>query len=132
MHRRFLIYAAVLGALAVTLGAFGAHGLEKLTADDSILHIFHTGVQYQFYHVFALLAVAILYEKFPGKWLQWSGKAFIWGIILFSGSLYVLTFLSIYGSEAVRYVGPVTPIGGNLFVGGWICLLVAFIKGSES
>src|SRR5262245_13238686 len=110
MHKRFLIMAAILGGLAVVLGAFGAHGLEKITSDEKVLHGFQTGVQYQIYHALALLAIAILYEKFEDRWIKWAGHCFIAGVILFSGSLYAISFLKIQGSSAVKIVGPVTPL----------------------
>ena len=116
MSRKFLIAASILGALAVALGAFGAHSLEKMTSDEKILHGFQTGTQYQIYHVLALLAVGILYDKFPVNTMKWAGYSFIAGIILFSGSLYLLTFLKIQESSAVRFVGPVTPLGGLCFL----------------
>jgi len=128
MHRNFIIAGAIFGGLAVILGAFGAHGLESLTADEKILHGFQTGVQYQLYHALALLLTGILYEKLPGKWMQWTGNFFITGIILFSGSLYLLTFLKIQESSAVKFAGPITPLGGVFFIAGWVCLLVAALK----
>lgn len=128
MHKKFLIAASFFGGLAVALGAFGAHGLEKITTDEKILHGFQTGVQYQMVHALALLAVAILYEKFPDNWMRWSGNAFIAGILLFSGSLYMHTFLKIQDSSFVRFIGPLTPLGGLFFIVGWLFLLIAVIK----
>jgi uncharacterized membrane protein YgdD (TMEM256/DUF423 family) len=123
MHKKFLVTAAALGGLAVALGAFGAHGLEKLTADEKILHGYQTGVQYQVYHALALLAVGILIEKAYCAFLKWAGYLFIAGIVLFSGSLYLLTFLKIQGSTAIKWVGPVTPLGGVCFIAGWAALI---------
>jgi uncharacterized membrane protein YgdD (TMEM256/DUF423 family) len=128
MHKNYIAIAAIFGALAVALGAFGAHGLEGLTSDEKILHGFQTGVQYQMYHSLALLAVAFLSDKVPGKWIKWAGTCFITGIILFSGSLYLLTFFKLQESNAIKFIGPVTPLGGIFFIGGWICLLVAGLK----
>jgi uncharacterized membrane protein YgdD (TMEM256/DUF423 family) len=128
MHKRFLIAASFFGGLSVALGAFGAHGLESITEDEKILHGFQTGVQYQMIHALALLALAILYEKFPDNWMKWAGNSFIAGIILFSGSLYMLTFLKIQESSAVKFVGPVTPLGGLFFIAGWLFLLIAVLK----
>lgn len=128
MHKNYLIAAAIFGGLAVALGAFGAHGLESITSDGKILHGFQTGVQYQMYHALALLVIAIMYEKFQNKWIKWAGNCFITGIILFSGSLYLLTFLKIQESSAVKFVGPVTPLGGIFFIAGWLFLLVAAMK----
>ena len=90
MHKTYLITGSLFGALAVALGAFGAHGLKKIVDADTVA-TFQTGVQYQMYHALALLAAAILFERFPNKWIKWAGACFIIGIILFSGSLYLLT-----------------------------------------
>ena len=126
MHKGFLKTAALLGALSVILGAFAAHGLKKiLTADD--LQIFETAVRYQFYHVFALLAVGILYAGFPGKLMVWAGKLFIAGIILFSGSLYLLCYVK-YSEMPLNWLGAITPFGGAAFIAGWFLLFWAVAK----
>ena len=130
MHKNYLAAAAILGGLAVAAGAFGAHGLESITKDEKILRGFRTGVEYQLFHALALLAVAGFYDKFPGNWIKWGGTCFITGIILFSGSLYLLTFFKIQGSGAVRVLGPVTPLGGMFLIAGWLCLLIAAVKKS--
>ncbi len=128
MHKRFTITAAFFAGLAVALGAFGAHGLEKITTDEKILHSFQTGVQYQLYHALGLLAIAILAERYKSNWINWAGKSFIIGIILFSGSLYLLTFLKVEDSPAVKIIGPITPLGGLFLIAGWIILMVAVLK----
>jgi len=128
MHKRYVVLAALFGGLAVALGAFGAHGLEQITTDEKIIHGFQTGVQYQLYHALALLAVAIIYEKLPEPQMKWSATCFIAGIILFSGSLYLLTVLKIQESSAVKMVGPVTPVGGLFFIAGWLLLFLAASK----
>jgi uncharacterized membrane protein YgdD (TMEM256/DUF423 family) len=128
MHKNFLIAASVFGVLAIPLGAFGAHSLESITIDEKTLHGFQTGVQYQMYHALALLAVAIIFEKFPDRLIQWAGNCFIAGIILFSGSLYLLTFLKLQGSAAIKFVGPVTPLGGIFFIAGWLFLLTGVVR----
>ena len=127
MHKVFLQTAAILGALAVALGAFGAHKLKQIVGPETVT-TFETGVRYQFYHVFALLAVAILFGSFPGKNLQYAGICFIIGIILFSGSLYALTALQATNTVGLRGIGAVTPIGGVFFIVGWIFLFLAVIK----
>ena len=128
MHKKYIAIAAVFGALAVVLGAFGAHGLEKITTDTKILHGFHTAVQYQMYHALALLALAFIFEKLPNRWIKWAAGCFIAGIILFSGSLYLLTLLKIQNSTAVKFIGPVTPLGGILFIAGWLFLFSGVIR----
>lgn len=127
MNRTFLITAALIGALSVALGAFGAHGLkDKL--NESTLGIFETGVRYQFYHVFALLAVGLLFQSFNNGWMLWSGRLFIAGIILFCGSLYLLTYFLANNNESMKWLGAITPFGGLCFIAGWICMVVGILK----
>lgn len=127
MHKTFLIWAALLGALAVILGAFGAHKLKELVPPETV-GTFQTGVTYQFYHVFALLAVGILYAHVPGPQLVWAGRLFLIGILLFSGSLYMLTLLKATETVGLRGIGAITPIGGLAFIGGWVMLLLGILK----
>jgi uncharacterized membrane protein YgdD (TMEM256/DUF423 family) len=121
MNRHFLSIAALLGALTVALGAFAAHKLKELVSPEAVA-VFDTGVRYQFYHVFALFLVALLSEKFNNKWMIWAGNCFITGIVLFSGSLYVLTAMKATEYTGMRYIGIVTPLGGLFFIAGWIFL----------
>src|ERR1700726_196205 len=114
MNKNFLSIAALLGALSVALGAFAAHKLRDIVGPDTVA-IFETGVRYQFYHVFALLFVALLSEKISNKWMVWAGNCFITGIILFSGSLYALTALKIAENTHLTLVGIATPLGGIFF-----------------
>ncbi|GEP90197.1 Uncharacterized membrane protein YgdD, TMEM256/DUF423 family [Chitinophaga terrae (ex Kim and Jung 2007)] len=127
MHKSFLVWAAALGALAVILGAFGAHKLKELVTPESV-SVFQTGVTYQFYHVFALIATGILFAYLPASALEWAGRCFIIGIFLFSGSLYLITALKIGGNEIPKLIGILTPIGGVFFIAGWICLLSGLLK----
>jgi len=127
MHKGFLLVASVLGALSVGLGAFGAHGLKKVVPAETVAS-FETAVRYQFYHVFALLAVAVVYEKFPERWLRYAGNCFIIGIILFSGSLYLLTTMKATGSIGISGIGIITPVGGLFFMAGWLLLFFALLK----
>lgn len=127
MHKSFLVWAAVLGALAVILGAFGAHKLKELVPPESV-STFQTGVTYQFYHVFALIATGILFAQIPGAQLEWAGRCFIIGIILFSGSLYAMTLLKMTGDVGLRQLGIITPIGGVFFIAGWVSLLLGVLK----
>lgn len=123
MHKGFIKTAAILGALSVAIGAFAAHTL-KGSISDYALEIFETSVKYQFYHVFALLAVGIIYKEFPGKMLLWAGRLFIAGIILFSGSLYILTAIKATVQPGYNWIGAITPFGGLCFILGWIFLFV--------
>jgi uncharacterized membrane protein YgdD (TMEM256/DUF423 family) len=121
MNKSFLSIAALLGALSVALGAFAAHKLKEIVGPEDVA-IFETGVRYQFYHVFALLTVALLSEKFANKWMVRAGNCFIAGIVLFSGSLYVLTALKAAESGNLKVAGFITPIGGLFFIAGWLFL----------
>jgi uncharacterized membrane protein YgdD (TMEM256/DUF423 family) len=127
MHKGFLLTGAILGALSVGLGAFGAHGLKQIVAPETVAS-FETGVRYQFYHVFALLATGILFEKFPDKWMRWAGNCFITGIILFSGSLYAMTVMDATEMVGKKSIGIVTPIGGIFFLAGWLLLFFTLMK----
>ncbi len=122
MDKLFFAAGAISGFLSVALGAFGAHGLKnRLSAE--MLAIFETGVRYQMYHALALLAVAWACSRWPGTWSAGSGWLFLAGTLIFSGSLYVLAL------SGVRWLGAITPLGGLAFLAGWLCLLVAAIKG---
>lgn len=127
MHKTFLKTAALLGALSVAMGAFAAHALKDLVSEYAI-GIFETAVRYQFYHVFALLSVGILYERFGGTMLKWSGRLFIIGIILFSGSLYALAVVKGAVLPGFKWLGPITPLGGLCFILGWVFLFIALLK----
>ena len=127
MHRGFLVTAAIIGALSVVLGAFGAHALRKYVSAEAV-GTFETGVRYQFYHCFALFIVGILYDRFPVKWMTWSGYSFIIGILLFSGSLYLLTALHSTEQVGLKKAGIITPIGGLFFIAGWFFLILSLIK----
>ncbi|RUO77303.1 DUF423 domain-containing protein [Idiomarina seosinensis] len=121
MSQLFLIIAAVLGGSAVMLGAFAAHGL-KSRLSDTLLSAFETGVSYQFYHALALFILALWLKQSHSVWLIASGYLWLAGVILFSGSLYALAL------TGVKWFGPITPLGGLLFIVGWISLLVGAIK----
>src|SRR5689334_1957518 len=111
MHKGFLVTASILGALSVALGAFAAHGLRRILSADQVA-VFETGVRYQFYHTFALLIVGILFEKFSSGLMQWAGNCFIIGILLFSGSLYLLSVLRATENVGLSKLGIITPFGG--------------------
>ena len=119
--------AAVIGALSVALGAFAAHTLRQVLPPDAVA-TFETGVRYQFYHCFALLAVAIVYEKFPGRLMTWAGYCFQIGILLFSGSLYLMTALRATETVGIEKLGLLTPFGGLFFIVGWMLMLIAFVR----
>lgn len=127
MHRGFLKTATLLGVFSVALGAFAAHSLQQYISDYAV-SIFETGVRYQFYHVFALLASGILYKEFKNKFIKGAGKLFIAGIILFSGSLYVLAFIKGAVMPGFDWIGAITPFGGLCFITGWICLFLGMLR----
>jgi len=118
----FLFLAGSFGFLSVAIGAFGAHAL-KGSLSPEMLEINHTGSQYQMYHSLALLAVAILLKFYPdSKFFNTAGWLFVAGIIIFSGSLYVLSL------TGIKALGAITPIGGLCFLGGWVCVLIGALK----
>ncbi|HEY6913049.1 MAG TPA: DUF423 domain-containing protein [Paludibacter sp.] len=123
--KKILTIAAISGMLSVILGAFGAHGLKKIISPE-MLEVFKTGVQYQFYHTFALLVVGILMYFSESKALKWSANLFITGIVLFSGSLYVLAI------SGIKVLGAITPLGGIAFIAGWLLLAIHASKHSPS
>ncbi|WP_347548350.1 DUF423 domain-containing protein [Pseudalkalibacillus hwajinpoensis] len=117
----FLIIGALNAALAVGLGAFGAHGLEgRLSA--KMLETFKTGVQYHMYHALGLIGVALIADRLSTGLVQWAGWLMFAGIILFSGSLYVLSL------SGIKILGAITPLGGVAFITAWILLIVAAFK----
>ncbi|MDX1618898.1 MAG: DUF423 domain-containing protein [Balneolaceae bacterium] len=122
MSKLFITAAGIGMALAVTLGAFGAHGLRgRLTPE--MMEIFQTGVQYHLIHALGLLAVGLLAIHFPeSAYLKWSGWLMLAGIVLFSGSLYILSM------SGIRWLGAVTPVGGLSFIAAWILMVFAAIK----
>ena len=128
MNSSFFRIGALLGGLSVILGAFAAHGLKSILPLDAVA-IFETGVRYQFYHALALLILGLATDKLYSKWVNLSGKSFIIGVLLFSGSLYLLTFLKAAGTTAMlKYAGIITPFGGLAFIAGWIFLFLASYK----
>ena len=118
-QRFYLRAAAILGALAVLLGAFGAHGLKSVLGADTTA-VYETAVRYHFYHALAILAVAVAADRFSsGAWWRWACRAWVAGVILFSGSLYLLVV------SGIKWLGAVTPVGGSVLIAGWICVVVA-------
>ncbi|MCZ4222291.1 DUF423 domain-containing protein [Pedobacter rhodius] len=126
MNKRIILTASFFGAVAVLLGAFGAHGLKALI-DAPSLEIWQKGVDYQFYHTFALLYLST-FARYRNKLINIAYFCFTFGILLFSGSLYFLATRSISNLGFADVLGPITPIGGLLFVLGWIMLFFAAVK----
>lgn len=124
-QRQTLLVASALGVLAVSLGAFGAHALKNLLTDNGRLDTYELAVRYHFYHTFALLAVAILMDKYSTPRLKLSALLFFIGIILFSGSLYALCLFNI------SKIAIITPFGGAFLIAGWATLFIAVLRNSE-
>ncbi|MBA3648354.1 MAG: DUF423 domain-containing protein [Chitinophagales bacterium] len=127
MSKRFLIAGAFFACTAVMLGAFGAHGLSSQLG-DSDLHVFHTAVEYQFYHALCLLFIGFFSQQYITKLITIAGNLFIAGIILFSGSLYILSIAALICASKFTWIGILTPIGGFFFIAGWILMLYSFWK----
>jgi uncharacterized membrane protein YgdD (TMEM256/DUF423 family) len=115
MDRVFFAIGAVLALIGVAAGAFGAHGLKSRLSSE-MLDIFEVGVRYHMYHAFALIAVAWAYTRWPGTLIAASGWLFVAGMLIFSGSLYLLSL------TGLRWLGAITPLGGIAFLAGWLCL----------
>lgn len=126
MNKQIIVTASVFGMLAVITGAFGAHGL-KAKIDANSLEVWHTAVQYQFYHVFALLFLST-FTRFKNNLIFTCYLLFTFGIILFSGSLYLLSCRALLGWNWLTFLGPVTPVGGLLFIAGWVTLAIAGLR----
>jgi uncharacterized membrane protein YgdD (TMEM256/DUF423 family) len=121
MDRLFLLMGSIAGLLAVATGAFGGHLLKERLSED-LLAIFEVGVRYHTYHALALLGAAWAANTWPSVWTTAAGWAFAAGIVLFSGSLYLLSL------SGMRWFGAITPLGGLCFMAGWLCLAIAAIK----
>lgn len=121
MEKTFLIVATFFGGLAVALGAFGAHGLQDLVT-EARLQTFETAVRYQMYHALALFAVVGLIRWTPSPLLGWAGWLLIAGVLIFSGSLYLLVFTN------ASWLGAVAPIGGTAMIAGWLMMLIAVLR----
>ncbi|PEA56620.1 hypothetical protein CON64_01520 [Bacillus pseudomycoides] len=118
----FFLLGCIVAALAVALGAFGAHGLEgKISA--KMLDVWKTGVTYQMFHAGGLFVVALLMDKIQSSLVSAAGWCMVAGIVMFSGSLYALS------TTGIKFFGPITPLGGVAFIVGWILLGTAVVKG---
>jgi uncharacterized membrane protein YgdD (TMEM256/DUF423 family) len=122
MHKFILLFSSISGALSVAIGAFGAHKFKDHLASIHRTEVFETAVRYQFYHTLALLMIGILFFQHQNKWLNWASLGFASGIIIFSGSLYILC------ATNIGKWGAVTPIGGLALIAGWVFLAMGLYK----
>ena len=121
MSKTILMTASILLTLAVAIGAFGAHGL-KSHLSETMLQTYKTGVEYHFYHALGLMLIGVLSLSIPSGLINWSAIFLTAGIILFSGSLYILAI------TGIKWLGAITPLGGLSFIAGWVLLFVAVFK----
>ena len=122
MERTFLTLGALLAALAVAAGAFGAHGLKGRLSPE-LLDVFETAARYQMYHALGLFAVAWAAARWPSPTVSLAGWCMVAGVVVFSGSLYVLSL------TGLRWLGAITPLGGLAFIVGWLALALAAWRG---
>lgn len=117
-----LIIGAVFAALSVMIGAFGAHSLESVLTQNGRTDTFETAVKYQIFHSIAIIITGLLIDRFSQNLFNWSVYLFVAGILIFSGSLYILSITNI------KWFGAITPIGGLAFIAGWITMIFGIIK----
>lgn len=132
MKNYFLTVAGIFGASGVALGALGAHFLKAKMQAGIItpeqLAGFDTAAKYQLFHSIALLLLFFVNKDKNLKWITVGANLFIIGILLFSGSLYLLTTRALTGMEFLTFLGPITPLGGIALIGGWVCLIIQSFK----
>lgn len=124
MHRTFFRLASIFAMLSVILGAFGAHALKDYL-DEKSLNGFQTATTYMMTHAIALFIVGMMYRHYKTKTMVWSGNFFVMGIILFSGSIYFRQILMLWGYEKLSIIALVTPLGGLMFILGWLFMFIS-------
>jgi uncharacterized membrane protein YgdD (TMEM256/DUF423 family) len=130
MHRILFKTAALLAAMSVILGAFGAHALKDFVSVED-LNSAKTGINYQMFHSIAIFIAGMNYRHYPNKKILWASYFFVIGIILFSGSLYAIVLLKTIGIPINSLIAILTPLGGISFVLGWLCMFMG-IPSDES
>lgn len=132
MQKKVIVFAGFSGAMGVALGAMAAHFLKSKLSEGSItindLQAFETASRYQIYHSIALMVVAILYDKLHEKFITKAAYCFMTGIVLFSGSIYLLSTSTLLGMNNTHWLGPVTPIGGLFLIAGWILIALSAMR----
>jgi uncharacterized membrane protein YgdD (TMEM256/DUF423 family) len=127
--RNWILGAAFSGAMAVILGALGAHAL-KAVLPEAQLSSFETGVRYHIYHTIAILLTVVIAKQFHVD-MKWPLRLFALGTVMFSGSIYLLATIPLHGIEALRSLGPVTPIGGVMLIAGWFIMALRIRKSAD-
>ena len=122
MSKLFLISGSILSGLGVAIGAFGAHALKTILETNNRLDTFETGVKYLFYHALALIILGLIMQKFNDRFFVWAGYSYLVGILIFSGSLFILSL------TGVGKWGAVTPFGGLAFILGWAFLVIGLMR----
>jgi uncharacterized membrane protein YgdD (TMEM256/DUF423 family) len=130
MLKSILIKAGVLGVIGVLGGAFGAHALKEVLTSEQLLS-FQTGVRYQMIHAVVLMILFLLLNKYDLKQFKIAAQFIFWGVILFSGSIFILTLKNIIGLEVLKFAGPITPLGGTLIITGWVFIVLGGLKLKE-
>lgn len=121
-YKSIIAWGAVFGALGVMTGAFGAHALKSILVQTSRVETYETAVKYMFYHSLVLLCLGMIAKSVDSEWWTWSAWMFVFGIIIFSGSLFLLILLR------QNWLGAITPLGGLLLIGGWIAMVIGLFK----
>jgi uncharacterized membrane protein YgdD (TMEM256/DUF423 family) len=129
-QKNILLLGIVMAGTAVILGAFGAHGLKKMITPEQ-LEVFKTGVQYQFYHAIGMILVGIIGQQTDHTFIKRAAWMFFFGIIGFSGSLYLMTLFYAQNTEGPKWIGPITPLGGVLFIAGWVMFGLGIYKSNK-
>ncbi|MCE2704622.1 MAG: DUF423 domain-containing protein [Bacteroidota bacterium] len=124
--------ASLFAATAVAAGAFGAHGLQRLTAEATVIQTYQTAVQYHFWHAIALLLAGLLAPYGKPQLNYWARQSFLAGLICFSGSLYLLTYLRLQQLLSFKWIVFITPIGGLFLIMGWVLLGFSFTSFKQS
>ncbi len=127
MKKSILIKGSILGGLAIIFGAFGAHALKAILTTEQLAS-FETGVRYQMYHALVLILLFVITLKINHVFFNRAAQFIFWGVLLFSGSIYLLTLKNMLGIEFLKYVAPITPIGGGLLIVGWAFILLGALK----
>ena len=125
--KNLFLLSAISGIMAVVIGAFGAHSLSDHISADSLVS-YKTGVSYQFYHTLASILSLVMYINFKSKQFRWASLCFLIGILFFSGSIYLLTTNDMTEIGMRSILGPMTPIGGLLFIVAWCFVFIGVLK----